>query len=100
MAETLAELNRLFGDSGEANVVTLIFRGDALTPAGLSQMDALLNDAVADPRVADLLAPVDPVIAPSSLLKFLLQVDSFESVTQEQIDSVRGPLRYSRRWQL
>ena len=90
VAEVLAELDKLFGDSGEVSVVTLLFRGEALTPAGLSQMDALLVDIVSDPGVAGLLAPTDPVLAPSSLVKALLQVESFESVTQAEIDSVRG----------
>ena len=91
VAEALAEIDELFRDSGEANVVTLLFRGEALAPEGLSQMDALLSEMVSDPRVGGLLAPTDPVIAPSSLVMAALQVDGFESVTQEAIDSVSGP---------
>ena len=90
VAEALNEIDRLFQDSGEASVVTLLFRGDALTLGGFSQMDALVSEIVSDPSVGDLLAPVNPVIAPSSLVMALLQVDGFESVTQEEIDSVRG----------
>ena len=52
-------------------------------------MDALLNDVVSDPGVQELLVPADPVIAPASLIKFVLGVDGFESVTQAQIDAVR-----------
>ncbi len=37
VAEALDEIDRLFGDSGEESVVTLLFRGDVLTPGGLSQ---------------------------------------------------------------
>ena len=33
-------IDELFGDSDEVSVVTLIFRGEALTPGGLSQMAA------------------------------------------------------------
>ncbi len=87
VAETLVELERLFGDFGEANVVTLLFRGDSLTPAGLSQMDRLLQGIVGDPDVTDLLAPTDSVIAPSSLIKAVLQVENLETVTQEEINS-------------
>ena len=91
VAEALVELDELFGDSGEANVVTVLFRGDALTPAGLAQMDRLLSRMLSEPGVNDLLAPVHPVIAPSSLIKVLLQRDSLEAVTQEEIDNVQGP---------
>ena len=89
-AEVLVEIDELFMDFGEANVVTLLFRGEALTPEGLSQMDELIVEIVSDPSVRDLLAPVDPVIAPSSLVKALLRMDSFEAVTQPDIDSVLG----------
>ena len=90
VGEAITEIDELFGDSGDVSVVTLVFRGEALTPAGLSQMDALIDGIVADPRVRDLLAPGDPVVAPSSLIKTLLQVDGLESVTQAQIDSTRS----------
>ena len=89
VADAMADINELFGDHGEISAVTLVFRGDALTPAGLSQMDALITDSASDPVVQQLLAPADPIIAPSSLIKFVLGVDSFESVTQAQIDAVR-----------
>ncbi len=89
VADAMADINELFGDHGEISAVTLVFRGDALTPAGLSQMDALITDSASDPAVQQLLAPADPIIAPSSLIKFVLGVDGFESVTQAQIDAVR-----------
>ena len=89
IADAMSEVSELFGDHGELSAVTLVFRGDALTPAGLSQMDALINDIVDDPGVQELLAPTNPIFAPSGLIKFALQTDSFESVTQAQIDAVR-----------
>ena len=90
IAEATQEIDDQFGDSGEVIVVTLLFRGEALTPGGLSQMNGLLDEIVQDPGVTELLAPGDPVVAPSSLIGAVLQVDSFESVTQEQIDSARN----------
>ncbi len=89
IADAMDEIDELFGDHGEISAVTLIFRGDALTPAGLSQMDDLLNDIVGDPVVQQLLAPDTPVFAPASLIKFVLQVENFGSVTQAQINAVR-----------
>ncbi len=91
VAEVLDEIDELFGDSGETSVVTLLFRGEAITPNGLSQMDALINDIVSEPDVQMLLVPEDPVIAPSLLIKALLRVDSFESVTQTEIDAAPAP---------
>ncbi len=90
LATASEEISDLFTHSSEVNVVTLIFRGEALTPEGLSQMDDLLDEIVRDPAVAALLTPVDPLIAPSSLVGAVLQVDDFQGVSQAQIDSVRN----------
>ena len=90
VATVVQEVEELFGDSSEVSVVTLIFRGDALTPGGLSQMSSLIDEVVSEPDVAELLAPGQPVFAPSFLIGAALQVNDFESVTQAQIDSVRG----------
>ena len=87
VAEALDELDELFGESGEANVVTLLFRGDAITPSGLSQMDSLISEIISDPAVSPLLVPSNPVLAPSLFVEGVLQVDGFESVDQAQIDS-------------
>ncbi|MYI56678.1 MAG: MMPL family transporter [Acidimicrobiia bacterium] len=88
VAAAVADIDELFGDHSSVNVATLIFRGEALTPGGLSQMDALLDDILAEPGTAALLAPDDPVVAPSSLVGFVLGTDDFASLTQAQIDSV------------
>ena len=34
VAEAVNEIDELFGESGEVRVVTLVFRGDVLTPVG------------------------------------------------------------------
>ena len=53
-------------------------------------MDALLGAITRNPDVADLLAPGDSVIAPSSLIKAALQADDLGSLTQAEIDAARG----------
>ena len=53
-------------------------------------MDALLDGIASDPGVGELLAPRDPIVAPSLLLKALLPVDSFAAGTQADIDSARS----------
>ena len=90
LAQALADLEELFGDSGEMSAATLLFRGQALTPVGLSQMDELLGDIASDPITGDLLAPANPVLAPTVVVKEALQVDSLESLTQDEIDSLTG----------
>ena len=90
VAEAVADIDELFGDHSDVNTVTLVFRGEVLTPGGLSQMDALLDDILAEPGVAPLLAPSDPIVAPSSLVGFVLGTDDLSSIAQAEIDSVRG----------
>ncbi len=86
VARALEEIETLFRDS-DVVVVTLVFRGEVLTPDGLAQMDGLLGRIVSDPGVGELLPPVDAVTAPTLLMKPLLQVSDFDSVTQAQIDT-------------
>ena len=90
VAIALHEIDELFRDSGEASVVTLVFRGEALTPTGLAQMDSLLSDIVNEPGVGELLSPTEPVFSPSLLVKAALRVDSFDSVTQAAINAVQA----------
>ena len=94
VAKALDEIDELFSDSGEARVTTFLFRGNAITPAGLSQMEALLNDVAADPDVNTLLTATDALISPSLLYKSVLQVDDFSSVSQPAIDSARLPPQF------
>ena len=90
VAMALHEIDELFRDSGEASVVTLVFRGESLTHGGLSQMDSLLTEIVSEPGVRELLSPTEPVVSTSLLVKAALRVDSFESVTQSAISAVRA----------
>ncbi len=90
VANATREIADRFGDAGDVNVVTLLFRGDALTPGGLSQMAVLIDEIVNEASVRGLLAPTDPVVAPSSLISAALQVDGLSSVTQPQIDTARN----------
>ena len=92
VARALEEIETLFRDS-DVVVVTLVFRGEVLTPDGLAQMDGLLGRIVSDPGVGELLPPVDAVTAPTLLMKPLLQVTDFDSVTQAQIDTALDHVR-------
>ncbi len=90
VARALDEIGELFGESGEINVVTLLFRGEALTPDGLSQMSGLIAEIASDPELAELFAPTDPIAAPSLIIESVLGADGLESLSQERIDAVRS----------
>ncbi len=87
----LDEIDEYFGEFGAGRVVTLLFRGEVISPGGLSQMADLLNRVVADPAVGQLLAHDNPVAAPTFLVQAMLQVDSFKSVTRAQVDDAPAP---------
>ena len=89
ITDAINEIDDSFGAS-EVRVVTLLFRGEALTPSGLSQMSELLGAIASEPEVAALLGHENPIVAPSSILQFALQVPNFDSVTQAQIDGARA----------
>ena len=89
IADAVDKLDEFFGEASDVRLVTLVFRGEALTPAGLAQMDSLLDDIVGRPAVGELLAPPDPIIAASSLIEAVAGIDA-ASVTQAEIDSVRA----------
>ena len=90
ISEAIAEIEENFGDSGEVRVVTLLFRGDAITPVGLTQMSGLLSEIADDDEVSGLLAADNPIVAPSTLLQIALQAPNFDSVSQSDIDAARN----------
>ena len=92
VARALEEIETLFGDS-DVVVVTLVFRGEAFTPDGLAQMDGLLGRIVSNPGVGELLPSVDAVAAPTLLMKPLLRVTDFDTVTQSQIETALEHVR-------
>ena len=90
VADATREISERFSESGEVIVATLIFRGEALTPDGLSQMAALIDAIAGDPGVGALLAPADPIVAPSLLVGAALGTADFGTLTPAQIDAARA----------
>ena len=96
VAYAITEIDDLFGDSGEFIVATLIFRGETLTPDGLARMDALIDGIVSDAGVGELLAPGDPVVAPSLRLKAVLRVTASNRSRRRTSTPPGAPPRRSR----
>ena len=95
ITKALEDLETFFSDSASVTLVTLLFRGEALTPEGLAQMDRVIERVLADPEVADNLAPKGAVVSPSRLVAATLRVTRFDGVTQAQIDGAMNAIRSS-----
>ncbi len=89
-------IDALFGRSQETVSATLLFRGEALTPAGLAQIHKTVTDATTDPRVQPLLAPAGAVVSPTFLFAQALGTDDFASLSQEQVDGAAAQLPLGR----
>ena len=96
VATATDKIEVLFGGSTDTITATLIFRGNALTPDGLAQIDRVLNQATSDPRVAPRLPPADPVIGPTLLIAAALGTNDFASLPQQQIDQVAAEVPLDR----
>ncbi len=83
----LGTIEEQFGETAEAATATLIFRGAALTPEGLQQIERVIGRIGADARVVDVLASGNPVTAPTHPLASVLGVTTFEGVTEEEVDA-------------
>ena len=83
--DTLADA---FPDSAGLTSVTILHRGDVLTPDGLGHIDAVVAASVSEPTVADRLALTDPVISLAAVFERALGVDDITTVEQAQIDAV------------
>ena len=81
-------LTTAFPDSAGLSSITILHRGDFLTPDGLDQIDRVLAASVRDPAVAERLALSDPVVSIAAAFKRGLQVDDLSTVSQEQIDAL------------
>ncbi len=82
------EIDNLFEEIGGVNLVTLIFRGEALTPDGLSQMDGLIDQITSDPDITPLLTPTDAVLSPAAIVKASPGAGELASISQAKIDAV------------
>ena len=92
VAQASDSLSDLFPDSAGLTGVTILHRGDTLTPAGLSQIDAVVAAVVADPAIAGRLAVTDPVVSLAAIYKQALGVGDLGAASQTQIDQATTAL--------
>ena len=81
-------LGEAFPDSAGLTSITILYRGDFLTPEGLAQIDEVVAASVGEPSVGERLALTDPVVSVAAVFKQALSVDDLSSVSQDQIDAV------------
>lgn len=90
LVEAIEEINAGFQETGDIRLVTLIFRGEALTPEGLSQMSDLLHEVASNADIRALLTPTDAIVSPAHLIQSALGVDRLDSVSAAEIDAIRN----------
>jgi len=81
-------LSDAFPDTAGLSSVTILHRGEFLTPEGLAQIDAVVAAAIAEPGVQERLALTDPVVSVAGAFKQALGVQDLGGVTQQQIDAL------------
>ena len=96
VATASGKIQVLFGGTKDTITATQLFRGNALSPDGLAQMDDVLDRAVSDPRVVPFLVQSTPEspnpVAPTTLIGRALETDDFASLSQQQIDQAAAQI--------
>lgn len=81
-------LSESFPDTADLSNITVLHRGEFLSPEGLNQIDNVIDAALADPGVQERLALTNPVVSVAGAFKQALGVQDLSGVTQQQIDAV------------
>lgn len=87
VAEASDTLSESFPDTAGLRNITILHRGDFLTPEGLDHIDSVIAAAVAEPGVQERLALTNPVASLAGVFKQALGVQELSGVTQQQIDA-------------
>ncbi len=88
-------IENLFGSSQDTISVTLLFRGETLTPDGLAQIQQVIDSVVTDSLVAPFLVP-GGVVSPTIPLGLALETNDFASLSQPRIDAAAAQLPLDR----
>jgi uncharacterized protein len=92
VAVALETLSAEFPDSAGLTSVTIIHRGDVLSPAGLAHIDEVVTAVTTEPAVSERLALTDGVISIADIYKQALQTTDLSTVSQTQVDQVSAQL--------
>ncbi len=84
-----------FPDSAGLSNVTVIHRGDVLTPEGFAHVDAVVDAVVVEPEVAARLAASSPIVSLADVFSEALQTDDLSAVSQADIDAAAADPRVS-----
>lgn len=87
VAQASATVAESFPDSVGLRSITILYRGEFLSPDGLGQIDDVIGVALARSGVQERLALTGPVVSVVGVFKQALGVDDFEGVTQAEIDA-------------
>ncbi len=87
VAQAAGTLGDAFPDSAGLTNVTILHRGEFLTPEGLAQIDAVIAAAISEPTVAERLAITDPIISVAGAFTRALGTDDLSTLSQQQIDA-------------
>ncbi len=88
VADATATLSAEFPDSAGLTNVTIIHRGEVLTPTGLAHVDDVIAAATSIPEVAERLASANAVVSIADVYKQAMQTTDLSAVSQAQIDQV------------
>ncbi len=92
VADASNTLTDLFPNSAGLINVTVLHRGDAITPEGLAQIDNVITSATSLPDVAERLALTSPVVSLANIYKQELGVSDLSTTTQAQINTATANL--------
>lgn len=87
-AAAAARMAESFPDSAGLSVVSVLFRGDVTSAAGLVAIEAATAEAVADPLVADRLALENPVATPSGIVARAAGVESVAQLDDQTVSQI------------
>ncbi len=88
VADASDTLDESFPDTAGLSPITIIHRGDFLTPHGLNQIDRVIAAAVSEPSVQERLALTNPGTSVAGVFKQALGVQNLSGVSQQAIETV------------
>ena len=93
VAVALGTIEERFGGAAQTVSATLLFRGEALTPDGLDQIDRAIQRVIEHPDISSVLSADAPVTSPNLVISRVLGHDNFADASQDEIDRALARIR-------